>query len=117
MRRDPRERCRKKKIPLITVYYINTYTVSLLRQTETKSFIKVDGILTICYSQMISDELPHEVVLSIQRVLEIQSTEEVDRLDGLSEKFSAVEILNDFFPDGATSLHFSPAKYSLISRL
>ena len=50
---------------------------------------------------MYSGELPHEVVVSIQRVLEIQPTEEVDRLDGLSEKFNVVEILNDFFPNGA----------------
>lgn len=49
---------------------------------------------------MNSEDLPHEVILSIQRVLEIQPDEEVDRLDGLSEKFNAVEILNDFFPDG-----------------
>jgi len=49
---------------------------------------------------MLGDELPHEVVLSIQRVLEIQQTDEIDRLDGLSEKFNAIEILNDFFPDG-----------------
>lgn len=52
---------------------------------------------------MYSGELPHEVVVSIQRVLEIQTTEEVDRLDGLSERFNAVEILNDFFPNGAYS--------------
>lgn len=50
---------------------------------------------------MNTEDLPHEVILSIQRVLEIEPNEEVDRLDGLSEKFNAVEILNDFFPDGA----------------
>jgi hypothetical protein len=49
---------------------------------------------------MSNDELPHEVILAIQRVLEIQPTEEIDRLDGLSERFNAVEILNDFFPNG-----------------
>ena len=49
---------------------------------------------------MSNDELPHEVVLAIQRVLEIQPSEEIDRLDGLSERFNAVEILNDFFPNG-----------------
>lgn len=49
------------------------------------------------------DELPQEVILSIQRILEIQATEEIDRLDGLSGRFNAVEILNDFFPDGASS--------------
>lgn len=51
-------------------------------------------------NSMSNDELPHEVILAIQRVLEIQPTEEIDRLDGLSERFNAVEILNDFFPNG-----------------
>ncbi|KDR67572.1 hypothetical protein GALMADRAFT_79772 [Galerina marginata CBS 339.88] len=54
---------------------------------------------------MHNDDLPHEVILSIQRVLEIQPTEEVDRLDGLSEKFNAIAILNDFFPDEASLAH------------
>ncbi|PPQ89469.1 hypothetical protein CVT25_011995 [Psilocybe cyanescens] len=54
---------------------------------------------------MPSEELPHEVILSIQRVLEIQPTEEIDRLDGLSQKFNAIAILNDFFPDEASLAH------------
>ncbi|KAF8187487.1 Vps53-like protein [Pholiota molesta] len=54
---------------------------------------------------MTTDELPHDVILSIQRVLDIQQTEEIDRLDGLSERFNAVEILNDFFPDEASLAH------------
>ncbi|KAH9484873.1 Vacuolar protein sorting-associated protein 53-like protein [Psilocybe cubensis] len=54
---------------------------------------------------MASDELPHEVILSIQRVLDIQPTEEIDRLDGLSQKFNAIAILNDFFPDEASLAH------------
>ena len=55
---------------------------------------------------MPNDDLPHEVILSIQRVLELDPSAEVDRLDGLSEKFNAVEILNDFFPDGSSLLIF-----------
>ena len=51
---------------------------------------------------MPNDDLPHEVILSIQRVLELEPSEEVDRLDGLSEKFNTVEILNEFFPDGSS---------------
>ncbi|PPQ72073.1 hypothetical protein CVT26_006708 [Gymnopilus dilepis] len=54
---------------------------------------------------MNDEHLPHEVVLAIRRVLEVQPTEEVDRLDSLSEKFDAVEILNDFFPDEASLAH------------
>lgn len=59
---------------------------------------------------MPNDDLPHEVILSIQRVLELEPSEEVDRLDGLSEKFNTVEILNEFFPDGSFlfSLIYSP---------
>ncbi|KAF8894339.1 Vps53-like protein [Gymnopilus junonius] len=52
-----------------------------------------------------NDELPHQVVLSIRRVLEIQPSEDIDRLDSLSERFNAVEILNDFFPDEASLAH------------
>jgi vacuolar protein sorting-associated protein 53 len=51
---------------------------------------------------MPNDDLPHEVILSIQRILELEPSGEVDRLDGLSEKFNTVEILNDFFPDGSS---------------
>ncbi|KAF8800212.1 hypothetical protein BYT27DRAFT_7200395 [Phlegmacium glaucopus] len=54
---------------------------------------------------MPNDDLSHEVILSIQRVLELEPSGEVDRLDGLSEKFNAVEILNDFFPDEASLAH------------
>lgn len=58
---------------------------------------------------MPNDDLPHEVILSIQRVLELEPSGEVDRLDGLSEKFNVVEILNDFFPDGSSlTKPFSP---------
>ena len=55
---------------------------------------------------MPNDDLPHEVILSIQRVLELEPSEEVDRLDGLSEKFNTVEILNEFFPDGSSTNSF-----------
>ena len=51
---------------------------------------------------MPNDDLPHEVILSIQRVLELEPSGEIDRLDILSERFNAVEILNDFFPDGSS---------------
>lgn len=50
---------------------------------------------------MPNDDLPHEVILSIQRILELEPAGE-DRLDGLSEKFNTVEILNGFFPDGSS---------------
>lgn len=49
---------------------------------------------------MHNDELPYEVILAIERVLEISPVEQPDQLDGLSQEFNPVTILNDFFPDG-----------------
>lgn len=51
-------------------------------------------------SPMYDDELPHEVILAIQRVLEVKTGHEDDSLDTLSTNFSAVDVLNDLFPDG-----------------
>lgn len=52
-------------------------------------------------SEMYQDELPHEVILAIQRVLE-QSGQDADPLDTLSNDFNPVDLLNGFFPDGAS---------------
>lgn len=57
--------------------------------------------VTVFLVNMINDELPHEVVLSIQRVLELNSDPGDDPLDVLSRDFNPVDILNGFFPDGA----------------
>lgn len=46
------------------------------------------------------EELPYEVILAIQRVLELHSGQETDPLDVLSDDFSPVDVLNIFFPDG-----------------
>ncbi|KAL0581905.1 Vacuolar protein sorting-associated protein 53 [Marasmius crinis-equi] len=43
-----------------------------------------------------NDELPRELILSIQRVLETQSSEP---FEPFSKEFNAVEVLNNFFPD------------------
>jgi hypothetical protein len=43
------------------------------------------------------DELPHELILSIQRVLETQSSDAFEPFNG---DFNSINILNDFFPDG-----------------
>jgi hypothetical protein len=58
------------------------------------------NILTPC-TMYYNDELPHEVIVAIQRVLEVKTGEEGDPLDALSTNFSAVDILNELFPDGA----------------
>lgn len=46
------------------------------------------------------DELPPELILSIQRILEIQPGPDGDPLDTLSDDLSTTDILNSYFPDG-----------------
>ena len=45
-------------------------------------------------------ELPQELVLAIQRVLELNPEQNDDPLDDLSNNFSPVVVLNQLFPDG-----------------
>lgn len=47
-----------------------------------------------------TEELPPELIASIQRVLKIQTGPDTDPLDSLSN-FDAVGVLNQYFPDGA----------------
>ncbi|RDB16847.1 Vacuolar protein sorting-associated protein 53 [Hypsizygus marmoreus] len=54
---------------------------------------------------MYTDELPHEVILAIQRVLEVKAGEDNDPLDALSTTFNPVDVLNDLFPDEASLAH------------
>ncbi|KAG7098487.1 hypothetical protein E1B28_000431 [Marasmius oreades] len=49
--------------------------------------------------QQYNDELPRELVLSIQRVLETQSS---DPFEPFSSEFKPEEVLNNFFPDEAS---------------
>ena len=49
---------------------------------------------------MYNDELPHEIILAIQRVLELKSSEDASSLDALSVNFNPADVLNDLFPDG-----------------
>ena len=71
---------------------------------------------------MYCDDLPHEVVLSIQSVLEINPTQEVDPLD-TAANFSAVDILNNLFPDSARNIpvlnnvNLSNRKFQNFSRI
>jgi vacuolar protein sorting-associated protein 53 len=46
------------------------------------------------------DELPHEVILAIKRILNLQQSQNDDPLDSLSNEFSPVDLLNSYFPDG-----------------
>lgn len=45
-------------------------------------------------------ELPQELVLAIQRVLEVNTEQNDDPLDDLSNNFNPVDVLNQLFPDG-----------------
>lgn len=47
-----------------------------------------------------SDALPHELIVSIQRILESHPGSRTDPLDDLSEDFTPANILNVYFPDG-----------------
>ena len=50
-----------------------------------------------------SEGLSPEVVQAIYRILETPAnTPESDPFDGLADGFSAVRILNEFFPNGVT---------------
>ena len=46
------------------------------------------------------DELPPELILSIERILELHTTSDADPLDTLTNDFNPVGVLNNYFPDG-----------------
>ena len=46
------------------------------------------------------DEMPDELVLAIQRVLDLQTAQNDDPLDALSSRFDLTGILNSYFPKG-----------------
>ncbi len=50
------------------------------------------------------DTLPHELILSIQRILDIHAGPDADPLDDLSDDFNPVGILNGIFPNGVSAV-------------
>lgn len=48
----------------------------------------------------IGQELPLEVILSLQRVLDLQHGDDADTLDGVAGQFDTVGYLNKLFPAG-----------------
>lgn len=48
-----------------------------------------------------SEELPHELLLSIGRILDIKESPEADPLDTIGDQFNVIDIINHYFPDGA----------------
>ncbi|KAJ6587222.1 Vps53-like protein [Mycena vulgaris] len=63
---------------------------------------------------MYHDELPHEVILAIERVLQLQSGQDTDPLDTLSNDFNPIDVLNAFFPDEASLAHIASVQARLI---
>ena len=47
-----------------------------------------------------TDTLSRDIVLSINRILDIQPSAKADPLDDLSEDFDPIQVLNRVFPDG-----------------
>ncbi len=46
------------------------------------------------------EELPPELILSIERILELHTTSDSDPFATLSNDFNSVAVLNQYFPDG-----------------
>ena len=49
------------------------------------------------------DELPPELILSIERILDLHAKGEPDPLSRLTNDFNPIGVLNDYFPDGEPS--------------
>lgn len=47
------------------------------------------------------DELPPELILSIERILDLHAQADIDPLDRLTNDFNSISVLNDYFPNGA----------------
>jgi vacuolar protein sorting-associated protein 53 len=46
------------------------------------------------------EALPRELILSIQRVLDLHPGPDTNSLDDFSDNFSPISVVNEFFPDG-----------------
>lgn len=46
-----------------------------------------------------SEQLPRDLVLSIQRILDLNET---DSLDTVGDGFNAIDVINGYFPNGAS---------------
>jgi hypothetical protein len=48
-----------------------------------------------------SEELPHDLLLAISRILDLEESPENDPLDTIGGQFNVIDIINRYFPDGA----------------
>ncbi|KXN90783.1 hypothetical protein AN958_03437 [Leucoagaricus sp. SymC.cos] len=62
---------------------------------------------------MQSDELPHEMILAIERVLEASSAEDTDLPNAQPHDLDSVSILNQFFPNEASLAHLESVNQKL----
>ncbi|KAI0066196.1 hypothetical protein BV25DRAFT_1988653 [Artomyces pyxidatus] len=59
------------------------------------------------------DGLPHELIVSIQRVLDLHPGPDADPLDQLSDEFNPIDALNTYFPDEASLGHLDAVQTQL----
>lgn len=59
-----------------------------------------------------SEELPHDLALSITRILDLKSPPETDLLDAVGDEFNIVDVVNGYFPDGAFTLGVAATELS-----
>ena len=52
-----------------------------------------------------SEELSRDLVLSIQRILDLNASSETDSLDAIGDGFCAIDVINGYFPNGAPKYH------------
>jgi hypothetical protein len=48
-----------------------------------------------------NEDLPHDLVLSIRRILDLKPSPEDDPLDTVGDGFNVIDVINAYFPDGA----------------
>ena len=61
-----------------------------------------------------SEELSHDLVLSITRILDLKAPPETDPLDTVGDGFDIIDVVNEYFPDGAFALVEATTKLSTL---
>jgi vacuolar protein sorting-associated protein 53 len=60
------------------------------------------------------EELSHDLVLSITRILDLKASPETDPLDTVGDGFDVIDVVNEYFPDGAFALVEATTKLSTL---
>jgi hypothetical protein len=64
-----------------------------------------------------NEELPHELILSISRILDLKNFPETDPLDEVGDGFNVIDVINGHFPDGTFALEASTTEFINTSML